>query len=382
MIGRSRCETGFPPSLDGSRHLRRRKYRSRTHWRELVVLTRFTTEPKCEAYRTPRLSKSWDFSRGIWSGLLVKTRRVDMTTPILVTGAAGRVGGIGRSVTELLLARGRSVRAMVRAADERAKSLRQIGAQVVVGDLLDLDSMHRAIVGCNSIYFGMSVSDTYLAATVNVAAVAKHHGVRAFINMSQMTLAQMSIVETTPSPQHKLHWLAEQALNWSGLPVVHIRPTVLMEGFFLPLARDSIRETNQIKLPLGEGKTSPVSVADVSRVIASALSDPEPHIGKAYHLTAPQTENMQFFAAEFSRALGRTIAYQHVPVRSWRDELIHRGLPIHLLNHLTVMADMHRAGDYNRISHDYFDLTGRTPLAMQDVVRNNAALFAPVVTTS
>jgi hypothetical protein len=73
-------------------------------------------------------------------------------------------------------------------------------------------------------YFGMSLSDTYLAATVNAAAVAKHHGVKAFINMSQMTLAQMSVTETTPSPQHKLQWLAEQALNWSGLPVVHVRP--------------------------------------------------------------------------------------------------------------------------------------------------------------
>jgi uncharacterized protein YbjT (DUF2867 family) len=41
----------------------------------------------------------------------------------------------------------------------------------------------------------------------------------------------MSITETTPSPQHKLHWLAEQALNWSGLPVVHVRPTVFLEGF-------------------------------------------------------------------------------------------------------------------------------------------------------
>jgi len=57
--------------------------------------------------------------------------------------------------------------------------------------------------------------------------------VKAFINMSQMTLSQMSINETTPSPQHKLQWLSEQALNWSGLPVGHVRPTVLREGFFL-----------------------------------------------------------------------------------------------------------------------------------------------------
>ena len=58
-----------------------------------------------------------------------------------------------------------------------------MGAEVVVGDLLDLDSMHRVIAGCETMYFGMSVSDAYLAATVNAAVVAKHHGVKAFINM-------------------------------------------------------------------------------------------------------------------------------------------------------------------------------------------------------
>src|SRR5918998_2162987 len=183
-----------------------------------------------------------------------------MAIPILVTGAAGRVGGIGRTVAELLLKQGRTVRAMVRSEDERARALRDRGAEVVVGDLLDLDSMHRAIDGCETMYFGMSVSDAYLAATVNAAAVAKHHGVKAFVNMSQMTLSQMSIIETTASPQHKLHWLAEQALDWSGLPVVHVRPTVLLEGFFLIFTAESVRESNQIRLPFGDGKTSPVAV--------------------------------------------------------------------------------------------------------------------------
>jgi uncharacterized protein YbjT (DUF2867 family) len=87
---------------------------------------------------------------------------------------------------------------------------------------------------------------------VNAAAVAKNHDVKAFINMSQMTVSQMSITETTTRPQHKLHWLAEQALNWSGLPVVHVRPTVFLEGFFLGLTPDSVRRFNQIRLPFGE----------------------------------------------------------------------------------------------------------------------------------
>ena len=56
---------------------------------------------------------------------------------ILVTGAAGQLGGVGRTVTGLLLERGLPVRAMVHREDERAAALRAAGAEVVVGDLLD-----------------------------------------------------------------------------------------------------------------------------------------------------------------------------------------------------------------------------------------------------
>ena len=119
--------------------------------------------------------------------------------PVLVTGAAGAVGGIGRNLSEFLLARGYKVRAMVRREDERAEVLRRLGAEVVQGDLTDLASMHRAIEGCRRIYFGMSTSAAYLEATVNTAAVARHYGVEAFVNMSQMTVSQMTLTSTTES---------------------------------------------------------------------------------------------------------------------------------------------------------------------------------------
>ena len=60
--------------------------------------------------------------------------------------------------------------------DERAQALRDMGAEVVVGNLLDLDSMHRVIAGCETMYFGMSVADTYLAATVNAASAKEASG--------------------------------------------------------------------------------------------------------------------------------------------------------------------------------------------------------------
>ena len=298
-----------------------------------------------------------------------------MAKPILVTGAAGHVGGVGRTIADLLLKQGEAVRAMVRNEDERAQALRDMGAEVVVGDLVDFNTMHRVIDGCETMYFGMSVSDAYLAAAVNVAAVAKHHGVKAFINMSQMTVSQMSITETTPSLQHKLHWLAEQALTWSGLPVVHVRPTVFLEGFFMTLTPDSVRESNPIRLPFGEGKTSPVAATDVARAIAALLANPQPHIGKIYHLTGPQSENMNFFAQEYSKALGRTITYQDIPVEPWRDELLKRGWPVHLMNHLAAMGDLHRTGLFDRMSDDVLTLTGQAPLSVPEFVSRNAAAF-------
>ena len=298
-----------------------------------------------------------------------------MARPILVTGAAGRVGAVGRTVTDLLLRHGHAVRAMVRNEDERAQALRDMGAEVVVGDLLDLESMHRAIAGCETMYFGMSVSETYLAATVNAAAVAKHHGVKAFINMSQMTVSQMSITDSTASPQHKLHWLAEQALNWSGLPVVHVRPTVFLDGFFLLFTSDSVKQSNQIRLPFGEGKTSPIAADDVARVVASLLTNPQPHIGKIYHLTGPQSENMHFYAQEYSKALGRSITFQDIPVEPWREGLLKRGLPAHLVNHLATMAALHRAGRYDRMSDDVLTLTGQASMSLQEFIRTHAATF-------
>lgn len=297
--------------------------------------------------------------------------------PILVTGAAGDVGGIGRNVTALLLAKGHRVRAMVRREDERSAALRELGAEVVQGDLTDLDSMHRAIEGCARLYFGMSVSPAYLEATVNTAAVARHHGVEAFVNMSQMTVTQMSITESTPSPQHKLHWLAEQALEWSGLPVVNVRPTVFMEGFFLRFAASGVRRADELALPMGSGKTSPISAADVARAVAAILADPAPHIGRIYNLTGPESVDLDHHAQAFSEALGRTIRYRDVPLEGWRRRLLEAGLPAHLVDHVCAMAALNAQSRYDRMSNDVLELTGEPPMRVRDFVRLHAAAFMP-----
>jgi uncharacterized protein YbjT (DUF2867 family) len=295
--------------------------------------------------------------------------------PILVTGAAGAVGGIGRKLTELLLAKGHKVRALVRREDKRAEALREFGAEVVQGDLTDLLSMHRAIEGCGRIYFGMSVSAAYLEATINTAAVARHHGVEAFVNMSQMTVSQMGIRDTTDSPQHKLHWLAEQALSWSELPVVTIRPTVFLEGFFLTLAAARVRAADELALPMGEGKTSPISAVDVARVVAVILDDPAPHIGQIYDLTGPQSTDLNHYARVFSEALGRPIRYRDVPLQVWSEGLRQARFPEHVVSHLSAMTELNGRGRYDRMTNTVLELTGEPPMNMRDFVKRHAPEF-------
>src|SRR5262245_20986014 len=219
---------------------------------------------------------------------------------ILITGAAGRVGGVGGAVVEALRRRGLPVRALVRREDERAGALQAAGAEVVVADLTRAGDVLRALAGCKRIYFGMSVSAPYLEATVTTAAAALESGdLEVFVNISQLTVSQMSLTEMTDSPQQRQHWLAEQALNWSGLPVVHVRPTIFLQNFFfLDWAAESIKRDGTVRLPFGSGRTSPVDTLDVAEVVAAILANPAPHVGKVYELTGPRSQDARGLAAE------------------------------------------------------------------------------------
>ena len=298
--------------------------------------------------------------------------------PILVTGAAGKVGAVGRTVVERLRQHNLPVRALVRRHDERAEALSAMGAEVVVGDLTHAADVAHALEGCRRMYFGMSVSPTYLEATVIAAAAACERGdLEAFVNISQMTVSQMSLRNMTDSRQQRQHWLAEQVLGWSALPVVQVRPTVFLEHFFFSAwAAASIAEDGTIRLPFGSGRTSPVAVRDVAEVIATVLESPSPHIGKIYELTGPRSQDMASMAAEYSTALGRPVTYVDVPFDDWRDrELRSRGLPDHVFDHFVTMARLHAENRYDRMTHDVEAITGRPALTVRSYVESRADLF-------
>lgn len=287
--------------------------------------------------------------------------------PILVTGAGG-VGSVGRRVVEQLSAQRVPVRALAHHDDDRAGALRAIeGVEVVVGDLTRAPDVVAALDGCHRLYFGMSVSPDYLEATATVAAAALAAGqVELLANMSQTTVSQMGLTSTTESHQQRLHWLAEHILNWSGLSVTHIRPTVFMENvLFSKLAAASIQRDGTIRLPFGAGRTSPVAARDVADVAACVLADPQRHAGHVYELTGAASRDMTAIAAEFSAALGRPVKYVDVPYEDWLD---HDLKPLGL-DHLATIARLHRQNRYDRTTSDVADLLGRPPSGIDVLVR-------------
>ncbi len=303
-----------------------------------------------------------------------------MTEPptYLITGASGGVAGISPQVVAQLRNRGEAVRAMVHHDDPRADPLRALGADVIAGDLTNPVDVAAAMSGTSRMFFNMSVSPDYLQATAVVCAIAKElDNLEVLVNMSQMTVSQMTATSTEESKQHRLHWLAEHVINWSGVPAVYIRPTVLLENpLFAMLAARSIRATGQLALPFGAGRTSPIASSDVAEVVTAVLCAPQEHIGAVYELTGPATLDIDELADQYSQALGRPITAARPSYDEFLQQLGKVGLPPHVQQHIATMAKLHREDRYNRATHDFEDITGHPAQTVQQYVEQHRDLFS------
>jgi uncharacterized protein YbjT (DUF2867 family) len=157
---------------------------------------------------------------------------------------------------------------------------------------------------------------------------------------------------------------------------VHIRPTVFLDTpLFTTMAARSIQENGTIALQFGTGRTSPVAVDNVARVIATVIRDPAPHIGHVYELTGPQSVDMTELAAAFSHALGRPVSYVDVPLSRWQAGLSRMGLPHHVEQHIATMAQLHRDNRYDRAAEGVERVTGVPPQSIEAFVAAHRDLY-------
>lgn len=296
----------------------------------------------------------------------------------LITGAGGGVAGISPQVVAQLRNRGQVVRAMVHHDDARADALRALGAEVIAGDLTNPVDVFTAMSGVTRMFFSMSVSPDYLqAAAVVCVAATDLDSLDVLVNMSQMTVSQMTATSTSESKQQRLHWLAEHVIDWSGIPAVHIRPTALLENpLFATLAARSIRATGKLSLPFGTGRTSPIASSNVAEVVTAVLCAPQEHLGAVYELTGPATLDIDELAEQYAQALGRPITAVQPSDDEWLETLDELGLVPHVQQHIATMARLHREDRYNRSTRDVEDITGHPAQTVRQYVEQHRDLFS------
>jgi uncharacterized protein YbjT (DUF2867 family) len=134
--------------------------------------------------------------------------------------------------------------------------------------------------------------------------------------------------------------------------VVHVRPTLFLDNpLFTTVAARSIADSGTIRLPFGTGRTSPIVVDDVTRVIATVLTDPGPYIGRALELTGPRSQDMNGIPEEYAGALGRPVSYVDVPPETWAKQVLSAArLGPYVDEHLATVARLHRENRYDRMT--------------------------------
>jgi uncharacterized protein YbjT (DUF2867 family) len=290
------------------------------------------------------------------------------TQRFLVIGATGKTG---HHTVRNLLEEGHSVRAMVHKEDERATELRDAGAEVVKGELLEHDDVIRAAAGTSAAFFCYPISPGLIQATAYFADAAKRAGVKAVVNMSQI-----SAREDSKSHAARDHWIAERIFDWSGVPTVHLRPTFFLEWLLLPFLRSSILEKGIIDLPFGNGRHAPIAGEDQARLIATILAAPAAHIGKTYALCGPTELDQTGIAAAITEVLGRKITYQPQTIPQYRERLEKAGYSEFVIQHLCAVAIDYQNGLFSGEDKFIAKLTGKRPMTVQDFVASHRQAFA------
>ncbi|BAN26208.1 NmrA family NAD(P)-binding protein [Caballeronia insecticola] len=285
----------------------------------------------------------------------------------LITGATGKTGV---HTIRHLLEGGHAVRAFVHREDARSEALRELGAEIVVGDLLEHDDVIRALDGVDGAYLCYPVRPGYIQAAAYFADAARRAGVEVVVEMSQI-----SAREDSKSHAARDHWIAERVLDWSGVPVVHIRPTFFSEWFVFPWVRDQIVQEGKITLPYGAGRHAPIAAEDQARLIAAVLTQPADHIGKTYTLCGPVELSQQEIADEIGKELGRTIVYEPSSIDAYRAHLEKFGLPEFLIQHFLAIAVDYQNGIFAGQDGVIGEITGRAPQTVRDFVKANRAVF-------
>jgi uncharacterized protein YbjT (DUF2867 family) len=235
---------------------------------------------------------------------------------VLVTGATGQQGG---AVAHALLAGGHGVRAFTRKPDgDAARRLATAGAEIIAGDLADADSVTRAASGVDAMFLVGNFYEAGFAGEVRqgteAADAARAAGVGHLIYSS---VADAN--KATGIPHFDSKYLVEKHIAGLGIPYTISAPVAFMENAVAPWSVGPLRKGALAFALPPKRELQLIALADIGAFVAALVERRESVFGKRFDIAGDQLSGEQQ-AAILSRATGRAIGYQEIPLAAARQQ--------------------------------------------------------------
>lgn len=301
---------------------------------------------------------------------------------ILVTGATGGHGGTGQALVRRLRDAGSRVRVLVRQNDARSERLLQLGAQIVVGDLIDRNSLLLALDGVEAAYFTFPINRGIVDAAANFSAAAREKKLSRLVIMSMGAAHPQS-----PSHLARAQWLAEELFSWAGLDMIVLRIAAMFMENLPTLHGNSVIAEGVMRNSFGEAKVPWISGSDAAELAAVALIEPSRFKqDRVQYPPGSELLSHREIAQMLSSELGKEIRFEAISREEWRNEIasLARTGPKGVINadmasHISALGAMFsshgskpvRAPDKDELAR----LIGRDPLSMIEFLHRERYRF-------
>jgi uncharacterized protein YbjT (DUF2867 family) len=279
---------------------------------------------------------------------------------ILITTA----GKVGSEAARLLAQRGASVRVLAR-DPEKATALRQVGVDVVEGDLDAPATIDAAMQDVTSVVL---VSPAVPAQELNVVDSAARAGVGHVVKITSKASADSPIARQRGQAQ------IEAGLIASGLGYTLLRNNFYMQNFLM-LAPE-IAKTNGFGSSAGAGHVGLIDTHDVAAVAAEIAALPAAHVGKTYVLTRPELLSYADVAAALSKVLGRPIVFSERTIEEEKQAMMSVGVPEPIAAMNAHAVSLIAEGDAAWLSEDVPTILGRPARTFEQFATDHAAAFS------
>ncbi|HEY7753226.1 MAG TPA: SDR family oxidoreductase [Steroidobacteraceae bacterium] len=241
---------------------------------------------------------------------------------VLIVGATGMLGS---EICRRLAARGDPVRALVRRTSnpERVALLRQLGVELVHGDLKDSSSLREACRGVDTVVStasstiarqeGDSIQTVDRQGQLDLLEAAEAAGVQRFVLISFPGF-------DIPFPLQDAKRAVEDRLRRSRMVQVILQPTCFMEVWLSPMLGFDLANARAQVLGDGKNAVSWISFLDVAAFATAAVHAPDTASG-TFRLGGPEALSPLDVVRQGEQLLGKPMAVQHVPEVALRAQL-------------------------------------------------------------